>query len=401
MRRLAFANFLVLLLLASACFALEISTGKNAYTKGETLIVSGTNATEPVSIVITNDCRLLFSETVATNGGNFSKNFTITFLEPKGGWLINASSGGESAGASVTVTSPREASYYLVKLTSPPEGVAFERTEKMPISAYITDSGKPLKDAKVKAWVGCAPVLLAETGPGVYEYEYQLPVDGKAGDTQLYVTAEEGKTAKFGGENGVVFKVEKAAINVVFLSPTADAYNVGENIPIEVALNYPNGEAVEGANVSIKVGGAQVPVGLQASGAYRADYLVGAKDQGTLIISAEADDPYGNSGSASHDPISVGGWFEWFIWANMHYIIIGAVIIIASAAYVSIRARNQINEDALERKKIEITEMEKQLQTDYIKKGLLDRGTYERRMTEYEAQLTEIENRLKRGRRKK
>ncbi len=391
--------FLLLSVLLPVVFSFSVSTDKTSYLKGEELCITCSGTPGPVNIVISNGPRLITTAECLPVQPNdhCAVSYRTKALDPKGAWTITASKAEEKKSTSISVSPTREDAFYLVRFTSPPhEGAAYLRTETIQVSATVLDAGKPVSGATVRAFAGPKEFQLAETSPGVYARDYELPFDAAVGGTDIYLVAEKNSSGEsFGGENSLKIEVKQVPIQVEFLTPGEGSYKLGETIPVQAKVSYSTGKSVESPSMSIKAN--ELPLQILRNGdVYSAEYKTRQNDSGgVLTFLAEVSDSAGNSGSAFTN-VEVKGIGEQAVTDYYWYLVLGGILLLVVAAFTVKTFLSRSSLEKLEKEREDLLAMEKGLQEDYIKKGTIDRETFQKRMAVYEAKLTDLEERIKR-----
>ncbi len=394
--------FLLILVFSCSAMSLSISTDRSSYVKGDSIIITGSSTGGPIVISILNGPRGIYQTTVQSSGP-FSASYRINAIDPKGAWEIIASQGNEKKSISISVKPTREGAFYRVVFTSPPyEEIEYARTETVPLSISVLDAGKPVVGANLRVFTGASELRVIETSPGVYQGDYEIPFNAKIGASEIYAIAEKAEGEKsFGGESEGPLKIEvkEAPLQIEFVSPTSGPYKVGETIPIQVKISYSTGKPVQDPSISMKANELLLP--LESNGdVYSSTYQVRENDSGILALSVKASDPAGNSGSA-YKNIEVKGIAVQAVTDYYWYLVIGGILLLAVLAFVAKNFLSRSSLEKLEREREDILAMEKGLQEDYIKKGTIDRETFQKRMTSYETMLTDLDEKIKRKKGKK
>ena len=393
------ATLVFLLAVAFSCLAspLSISADKPSYVKGETISITGAGESGPVEITITNGPREIYRAT-ASSTGSFSAAYQIKNLDPKGNWEITASKGNERKSTPISVKPTREGAFYKVVFTSPPyEGIGYARTETIPIAISVLDAGKPVLGADVKVFAGTSELSVAETSPGVYQGDFEIPSDSKIGSIEIYAVAELKSGGKsFGGEseNPLKIEIKEVPIQVEFISPSIGSYKIGETIQVQVKISYPTGKMIQDPSISAKAN--ELPISFEKNdGVYASVYKVRENDPGVVAFSVQVFDSAGNTGSAYRN-VEVKGIAVQAVTDYYWYLVVGALLLLAILAYAIKTFLSRSSLEKLEKERDDIIAMEKGLQEDYIKKGTIDRETFQKRMVSFETKLTDLDERIKR-----
>ncbi len=389
-----FPTLLFLLLTCSTLFALTLEVDKKVYMKGETINITGNSeADQSVMVSIDNGDRNIYSKQV--QGGDFLLEYDVSPLDPQGVWHITASTDIGMETATIAVRPSQEGAYYLVRFTSPPyEGVKYLRTDTLPISVSVTDSSKPLSGAKAVAWIGKKRIELRETSDGNYRGDYIIPTDEELGFMELYAIVEKvSEGISYGGEKSTRVHISQVSINVEFLSPTTTTYKNGETVSVEANITYSTGVRVTESVINADANGAVFQMAKNGD-IYTGKYRIREEDQGILRISLNVQDNAGNKGYA-YKNLEIKGYTEQAIAEYYWYIAVLAVVIIAVMIFLVRKYMRGSNLTNLRKEKEDLIAMEKALQEDYIKKGLMDRGSFEKRMSVYESRIAEIDEKIK------
>ncbi|MEM3400330.1 MAG: hypothetical protein QXP42_05860 [Candidatus Micrarchaeia archaeon] len=386
-------KFTIVLLVASLVYSLNLTTDKETYFRGETIYITGTSDRDSVRVIIKNEDRVLYDYQKPVVGGIFAVVYTIENFDPTGIWNITVRAGLESASKSISVAPRREEAFYLVSFVEPSQR-EYARTESISLLVRITDAGVPVRGAEAYAWVCGNKVQLVWQGGDRYGRNYRLPFNTKTGFCNIDVIAIKNVSGTlFGGENNITIEVVPADIIVKFIEPTSSFYQVGEGIPIKVNVSYSGGIPFENEKIYAEIGRYRIPLEHVGGGIYRTTYKPPEDFEGVLSIFISVSDNAGNRGSDSIS-VSIGGRLQWFIRTNMPVILVAIVVFVPLLVGTILIVRFHLYKENLLRRREWIALSEKKIQESYLKKGTLDRYTYERKMAELESELTGINKKL-------
>lgn len=393
----AIVFFVFLLSMCAFAHALSIETGKGAYSKGETIEISGEcGAGEPIILSASSDQKLVFEERLScSSAGNFSAPHEISYLDPAGGWRITANAPSGESTKIIAVESTKPSQYFLISFLSPSRAT-YHRTDDLAISVRITDAGQAVEDANVVMWGADGMRLALEPqGGGTYSLNYAVPFDAPVGVWKLTVAAERfSGTGRSGGENIIKVNLKESPIKIGIRRPVVRNFDAGETVFVEVELSYLNGKPLRDASVHVRVRDENYAMGWREENIYDFNYALSERDVGSLVFLVEASDAAGNKGVEKIDVIVTAA-----LWR-----IAGAILIVAAAGFVILviiaavffsMAGKAAHTASLKRTEKNLEEAITKLQGDYFDRTAVDKKTYRGRLSEYEAKLKEAREKLR------
>lgn len=395
MRKIVFAAVLVCLL--GFAGALSFNADSNSYKKGETIAIAGSSSPfAEIGINAGYGAKNVFAqETVGDANGNFSLLYIIPYLAPSGDWNVVLSDGNSTASKTINVALGAESARYVITFLSPTaEGQ--NRASDIKISVRVSDSGIPVKGAKVFAWgIEGSGIELSESREGVYSAGYEIPFDSTLGKSSIIAVAEKGIGGqKFGGETALEINVAESAILIEVAEPSIKSIELGSVIKIAVNASYMGGKPVENATLKAKIGKNEIELRRTSPGKYAGEYATSASDFGEMGISITAEDSAGNRGAKATSVI-VSGWLMWFIRENIIYISAAIIIMLAllAACYSRIRCAIQLSSARNERNKAAAV-LEK-AQRDYFEKRIISRDAYQRASSKCASIIAELDQKIR------
>ena len=394
MKKIILAAVLVCLL--GFAGALSFNTDGNSYKKGEIIAIAGSSFpfAEIEINAVHGEKNVFAQEVVGDANGNFGLLYAIPYLVPSGGWNLILSDGNSTASKTINVALGAESARYVITFLSPTaEGQ--KRASDIKISVRVSDSGTPVKGARVFAWVVDGEgIELLESREGVYSAGYEIPFDSVLGKTSIIAAAEkEIDGQKFGGETALEINVAESAILIEVAEPSIKSIELGSIMQIAVNASYTSGKPVGNAKLTVKIGDNEIELKRISPGKYAGDHATSASDFGEIGIIIDAEDSAGNRG-AKATSIIVSGWLMWFIRENIIYISVAIIIMLAllAACYFRIRRALQLGSARNERNKAAAA-LEK-AQRDYFEKRTISRDAYQRTSSKCASIIAELDQKI-------
>lgn len=381
-----------LALLLGSAHGLSIDTNGNTLKKGETLEISGTADTGPLTLKVFSGDWLMAEKTITPENGFFSFEHEIGFSEPGGNWRAVVSQGNDLNAAEFTVENSPESAFLLVKILSPSK-TSLAATEKVSLSVMVTDSGKPVERAIVFAWFpSMEKIHLTETKNGIYSKELVLPPMLQPGRYKLIFTAEKvfSQEKVFGGENSFEISVARPEIILKILRPALPEAMAGKPIEIAVLPEYSTGIVVEDSEITGNIGNNSLSFEKTSEG-FVAHYTPQETDPENLKIEIFAMDSFGNSGKTELT-VKITGQTQNFLEQNFPWILGGAALaVIAVIAFFIYCKKVRCGKKNFEKKK-EVKMQIKQLENSFYKKANIDRKTFDEEMAKCRQELAELDS---------
>ncbi len=387
----------VVVLLLGFAGALSFDVDGSAYTKGETIAISGSSFPDAeIGINAVYGAKIVFGQAVnADANGNFSLLYEIPYLAPSGDWNIILSDGSYTASEIVNVGLDAASARYVITFLSPTTEEQ-KRASDINISVRVTDSGMPVGNARVFAWgIGGRAIELFESREGVYSAGYEIPYDSGLGKSSIIATAEkEADGQRFGGETAVNVNVTESAILIEIIEPSLKSFGLGSVIPIVINASYISGKPADNAVLTAKIGKNEIELRKKVDGRYYGEYETSSSDLGETGIRINAMDSAGNRGTKTTS-IIVSGWLMWFIRTNIIYISAAAIIILMffAACYSGIKRRLKLSSARNERNRA--VGMLEKAQRDYFEKRTISRDAYQRTSSKCTSIIAELDQKIK------
>lgn len=395
------------LLILPAAAETSIVAGKEAYTKGELMQLSGSTSLAGALVTVQGmlGTAIVFEkDALMGTDGTFTLTVPLLFTYPKGRWSLRATATAgdisESAEASVEVTPSAEAARFLVTMLSPVEG-DYHRTESIEISVSVSTAGAPVEGATATTWGhDGAELAMNEVEGGVYSVTVPLGHDAPVGDWTIPVTVTkpldptDPSQGLLGGCNSLTVKIEKTPLTVKFLEPKVSRFFIEEEVPIKVEVKYENGQAIASPTVKVTLKETlDLKLIRNADGTFSGTYTTTPDDEGLISISAHCHDDADNSGQASTS-VTVGGKVQWLARKYLPYaaIIVIAALVLYKVTRSGLSAR--AGRQAIEKEYIDTVTKLRKLQSDYFEKNIIDRTTFDKKTVEYETAAAKLKGRL-------
>ncbi|MDO8538504.1 MAG: hypothetical protein Q7S21_06470 [archaeon] len=395
--------FLFLFVLLPFVHSLELKSVKYEYLKNEIIMIDGNSESNvAMKIYATSGGKKIFDGVVKTDvNGTFEQRIRTDCSFPSGEYRIEAKTPYDSFSDSIFVKNSRECGFLTLAFVSP-SPTTYRRTESFDVSVKITDSGKPINNAKVFFWdLDGKQQKLELKGNGIYSFEsYKIPFNSKLSNWELMVTAiANTPLGVYGGENKVNLLIAQGAINVNIVKPKASEFSFGE--PFELIINplYPSGEKILNGQARIKVGEKSFDLKETSSGEYSVVFATDDLNNAVLKIDLVVQDNEGNSGTQTIALTPTGYWF-WFLQRNAIFYIF-PLLFVAYLVFLSYRqGRVSYKKITLEKKKTKFLELKKKLQDDYFNKSLISREIFNEQTQNLDSELAEIEQKLEETKKK-
>ncbi len=395
MRKILVLAALAVLVASQYASALSISTDSSAYKKADAIRISGQcSGIAQVEIIIEHEKKVVAEQSTACAEGAFFWKYQSSYLDPAGAWDIKAMVGSIVETARVEVSAVPESAYYRIVFLSPSVS-DYKRTDDVRISVRITDAGVAVDDANVLAWdVDGKRISLAAEGDGKYYADYEIPYNTRVSSWEIVVVAEKLLgNQRFGGEERQFMAIGNAPIVIEKKSPQATTFELGTKIPLVVKATYFNGKGLVNPRITAKINGREFEMQSKGNGEFSYDYFPGAADLGNISIEIAAWDDAGNSGGKTIDIVTFAG-VTWLIKANALYVIIAgvAVLVVSIKAYGKFGRAYKLN--SLKREKARLDAIMEHLQKDYFERAVIPKETYEKRIAEFRAKASELNNKI-------
>lgn len=390
----------------------NITFDKSEYTKGTEMQISGEVKSKPKTSVYGGDVKILFSSGLwqysvdAPLGvqGNFFATYPISFGDPEGTWnvnllLIDSFKNNVSKNLTIPVKTPPAGGFYYVKFLSPAEGLSYSRGELIKTTVEISEGNTPVSGSNVSLKTPTGDLIeLNETSSGVYSTDYNIGWEHPTGNVSLVVEGKkEVKGSVKAGGNFILLKVNPAKIKIDLLSPTKTDFVAGETVKLSARAYYPDGTAVRSGSLeTASPSGEKIFLKETEPGMYYAEYKIQQSEEGQWKMQLTAADTFQNS--AALQRILFIGQITFFYLLLQYW---WAVALGASPfAYLGYRSYQKFSVKTGAQKMREelgrIDKMKKDAQTNYYKKGSIDKQTYSDLMKQYESREAELKSKLSR-----
>lgn len=396
MRLKIFLIVFALLFIVTTAFALNITTEKKQYLKGEVIsfeIDCQANA-EFMFALSQQQHKIISITATCPPEGKYSYKYPTTPADPSGEWNALAVQGSKQAEIRTSLLHVPTSAYYVLNFLSPVAG-QHERTKTIRISVLATDASTPVDDAQLFFWgVNGEKLMLTHSENGIYLFDYEIPYDTELKEWELLATADkivEGQ--HYGGENRINIEIIKAPISIKVLEPLLQTYKLGLELPILIEARYFNGKPLQQPTLTAQISSTILPLVRIDDLNYQGSHLLGGEDFGALTITITAIDAVGNSGTKSIEIVTTG-WFEWFISVSLPYMLALAVAVIAAILIFRRKMKSHLQLMHLRRERQKLTVLLEKLQHSYFEKGCISRKEYSTALAEYKSKLADINRRI-------
>jgi hypothetical protein len=393
---------IMLVLFSTTTFSASIGTNETSYDKGDTIIFTGSSTERVVNLFATANEKVVFERVVRTDvNNNFSLSYKTTPLDPSGEWIISINDINTST--KLTVSPTKDSSVFVMVFASPIPGT-YSRREDVEINVKVNYLGSVVEDATVLVWGPNGKKLpLRNKGNGIYSVPYQIPNETNLGEWVVTaVSQKDDNGSLIGGENSITINIDSAPIKIIINNPVLKGIGVEEVIPINVSLEYFDGDAVNDATLIGRVGAnaKELVFTKNANGSFLSTYTSDLADLGEIVFEFEATDAFGNIGSNKKSVI-VGGQLSWFLEKTWYYFVIVVIVIFVILLKTKIAFKKSSGLSKLRKLKTNEESKLEQTQKDYFELQAIDRKTFDKQSAEIESNIQNLGDKLAKASKKK
>lgn len=386
---------LFLLFFASSAFAIGFDLEKTVYEKQETIIISGIcEQTITTRISAISDELEIFSSPIDCKEGSFVYEYPTSFLDHSGEWLITLTAKKEEISKEIFVKEKREGGFFLIRFLSPASG-QYQRNQDLVFSVEVTDSGNFVTGAKVVTWGAKGEKLeFQNNGSGLYVLEYTVPLDAPRKEWKLEVLAQAEKTnGFFGGIGNLDLQIESAPIIIDVIEPNVSSFEQGDEISFDIKVTYLSGKPLENATVFIELENNVLNLDQITLENYKGILKVPTNIFGAVDLQVNVTDSALNE-SVKTIKLVIGCSITCLI--KQYGLFVAAIVLVALAIgrlfYSRLSFKGKL--DKLQKEKMKINELIKDLQKDYFTKGIMPSSSYKKNLSEYKTRLIEVEQEI-------
>lgn len=261
--------------------------------------------------------------------------------------------------------------------------------------ATITDFGAPVDNAMV--------VLedprrnrfpFSFLSDGKYLVSYRVPFEMPIGRQAFRILAVRSTGIMVEGFKEFFLSVEAKPFALELLLPIEKKFGLGDAVWFRVHAQYAANQPVLGANSFVIINGQRVPLAAEGGGFYAGEYALRESDTGSVSFEAVVADRFENKSSVS-------GTVEVVGVGLMHYVQrFGALffllaIVFSFVLFVAYRfAAKAMRIQGLEKRKAELVELEKSIQTKYFEQVAIEKTEFDQFMGLYESEIKELDKKL-------
>ncbi len=370
--------FAVLLLILDSAYSLSLSS--NYVLKGDSVLVYGLEEGEKVDIYIDEE---YYSSFVATTEELY---YNISLLDPSGEWRFVTS----NESARLMVRNSYQSKELLLTFISPINSSSYFVGSDMEFKVNVTKNLVPVSNITCYLFYSGNYVKM-DSNQSICTYTLFIPPNQTIGAAKAVVIASDGKS---GGEESIFFNLKRVPIDIELLEPKFQTIRYGDSIRFSLNLSYKSGYSVDSPTIEVKINGEPIDFDKVGSIIY---FNYSANNTAVNLVNIEVlvVDEYGNSGEFIQSFELTGKNAYLLSKYKWHLILLGASIVIVFYVIFALNYK-RIRLIRLERRKAELIELEKKIQTEYYKLGTIDYDTYEETMEEYNLELSKIKEEIKR-----
>ncbi|MBT4597102.1 MAG: hypothetical protein HOC95_03935 [Candidatus Diapherotrites archaeon] len=392
----------MLVLFSTTTFSASLITDKISYSKGDTIIFTGSSTERVVNLFATANEKVVFERVVRTDvNNNFSLSYKTTPLDPSGEWIISIKD--SPASTKLNVSPTKDSSVFVMVFASPIPGT-YLRREDVEINVKVNYLGNAVEDAKVFVWTPAGKKLaLLDKGNGIYSLPYQIPNETNLGEWNVFAVAQKDDNGiLIGGENSINITIDSAPIKIIINNPVLKGIGVEEVIQVNIALEYFDGEAVVDATLVGRVGAnaKELLFTKNADGSFLSTYTSDLADLGEIVFDFEATDSFGNMGT-NQKSVIVGGQLSWFLKKTWYYFVIVIIVVLVILAKTKIAFKKSSGLSKLRKLKTGEEAKLEQTQKDYFELQAIDRKTFDKQSAEIESKIQNLGDKLTKASKKK
>ncbi len=373
-----FACLLMLLFFVSSAYSLSLSS--NSTIKGDTIVINGLNPGEKVDIYVDGEHYYSF----VADGE--SMEYTLSFLDPSGKWLFV----GSENNATLEVKNSYQSKALLLTFLSPINSSYYFVGSDVEFRLNVTKNLIPVSNVSCYLFYDGVYVKM-DSDKSICSYTLFLLPNQTLGMDRAVVLASDGE---LGGEEEIFFILKSNPINIELLEPKLSKIMYGSTIQFHLNFSYNSGYEVYNPAIVINAGGKEINFNKTGSSIYF-NYTVDNTSLNILDLEVSVVDEYGNQGKFVHS-FELEGKNTYLLSKYKWHIVLLATAIIVVLYVIFTLNYKRIRLFRLEKRKAELLELEKKVQTEYYKLGTIDYDTYEKTMEEYNLELSKIKDEIKR-----
>lgn len=320
---------------------IDVATDAPTYVGGQTVRIDvtvafpvGTPVDNAVAIAALSPSGASVPLGKASVPGKYSGSYALKADASVGTWSA-AADASDPYGNAGSGKGSFEVGFIVLLVTSSSAKTTYSRFESVQLTAVVE---KPDHTVMAGASVQASfdrtidQIVLTEVSPGKYAGGYRPPKGVPTGKWGATVTAKFGPAS---GTSTVEFSVVPAALTVT-LTTGKPVYFQTETVVLTARVNYPDGSAVTGATVSVRLDKSAAPISLleKGAGVYEGSYVL-RRDApiGTWTAAVTAVDSFQNSGSSSTTFQLALGLLSLQVVTDLSYQISQSVHVRATATY--------------------------------------------------------------------
>lgn len=376
---------------------ISITTDKESYMLGEQINISGTltmNTSVIVEISIEQGEFKRF-QTIQAENNQFTFSYPISYGDPEGDWIINASiptdNGSLTTTTQVKVTFPDDIVRYHLIWFSPVPEASYQRGSQINLSVYVTEDQHGVTNASVRCILpSMKEIILSEIKQGYYHQNYTIPWNSTLEKWML--SSECQKTVNditYAGGNQIEFSLKPATLDLILQYPLSDSYSVDDSFQIDLQVLYPDGSPAEECMVSLTIFNKTFSLISVDEGVYQLDDSVFLTQIGSSVFTIVATDPYGNQGTIQQ-VLTVTSYKSGdgsLLVLSGIMILLGGIIVFLF--FFRTRVYHLLTQDAdMEIK--EIKSLQKEAAEKYYISGAISRDVYDSLRKSYTQRIEEL-----------
>lgn len=352
-----------------------------------------------INVKISADDKIIHEETVQSGeDGSFTASFHTSQVHPTDDWALTMEATDEFNNSlkfskKFEVVEAKMLAAFTVEVLGNFSGT-FKRGSSLDVKAAVKDFlGKPVKGATVTVTTPAKETIaLSEGADGEYAGLVNIGFDSGSGRKLFIVKAAKSEGA-LASEGQKAFEIVIEAISLVaeIKKPELTHFRIGDVVPIEAIVKYPNGEKVKNATVQATFKDQNVALKPIEAGVFSGSYKLEEKDEGKLDMVVSAIDESGNSGTARAQ-LEVGGVsFVYIVEKNLLLIVAGAIVLIVGGAYGYLTFGKQSKLKSMKRRRKELRSLQEELDYKYYNEGKLSKHEFKEFSEKYSAELDNLE----------
>ncbi len=385
---------------------LSLFFSKKFYVLGDNLLLEGsisrkgTPLEENFFVEFRHNNETIEKIDVNSVSGKFTAEYRTTLIDSAGVYsafihIEDENSNSVEKEIEVEVLSP-DATNFLNVESFDTEKDSYVKGEEANFIVKVTDiSGNPVPNAQVKGTVSTGQqIIFSELDGGIYTGIFIIPQNISDKNLTIIVDALSQNRQ---GTTQIEFGVISTNINISITQPKKGVvFQLGEEISIIVKAVYDTNAPLVTGKVIARINGAEIDlIPTEKKGVYSGVYILRNESEGNLEIEFEANSGYGDTGREIAEIQISGISYQYYLreYGLSLGLLFFALVLSIILTYVTIRVKGK--EWLLKRKKKELAEKIKGIQTQYFVEGSIDKKSYNEYMEKYGPEINEVEESLR------